>query len=264
MALRTDRIGFGNLTLVQDPDQFCYGVDAVLLAHFAACRAADAKAICDLGSGTGIIPLILSHKLPAASLAGVEVQPWAAELFRQNVQDNGLADRIQVLEGNVTALTRAGKDAGANTGVDHDATSPWQSLGGTFDAVTCNPPYTAERNGLQSHSQGKAIARHEILASLEEFLQGASFLLRHRGDLFLIHRPRRLTDLLCACRQVGIEPKTLQLLSGHREEPPNLILLHGVKGGGKELTILPPGYLRERDGSWSLQALEAYERQGKL
>ena len=197
MKLRADATGFGEIQILQDPEAFCYGADAVLLAGFAAevlngyGRRPDR--LCDLGTGTGIIPLILSHKTSIPELCGLEVQDSSFLIAEKNIALNHLENRLRFFRGNV-------RDCRPDGGL-------LQVLGGagSFDAVTCNPPYTAGSSGIRSDHPGKVIARHETCGTLRDFLSAAALLLKYKGDLFLIHRPSRLTDILTQMRECGIE-----------------------------------------------------------
>ena len=238
-GLRVDEIGFGNIRILQDPCGFCYGADAVMVAWFAAEILGRTRnwprRLCDLGTGNGIIPLILSHKTGIAEFTGLDVQARSIELARRSTEMNGLEDKLRFLEGNVAELT---KD------------SPLlEAMGGehSYDVVISNPPYTENHGGMKCEDDARMIARHEVLGSLEDFLRGASLLLSDKGDLFLVHRPSRMVDVMYTCRAFQLEPKTLQLVSGKPKDVPNIMLLHCVRNGGRELRVLPQQYTREED-----------------
>lgn len=251
MKLRADATGFGEIQILQDPEAFCYGADAVLLAGFAAevlngyGRRPDR--LCDLGTGTGIIPLILSHKTSIPELCGLEVQDSSFLIAEKNIALNHLENRLRFFRGNV-------RDCRPDGGL-------LQVLGGagSFDAVTCNPPYTAGSSGIRSDHPGKVIARHETCGTLRDFLSAAALLLKYKGDLFLIHRPSRLTDILTQMRECGIEPKDLVMVSGRKNQKPNLVLIRGTRGGGSELNVREAAYVREEDGSFSPLMKAYYE-----
>lgn len=242
MGLRTDNTGFGDIRIIQDPEEFCYGVDAVLLAHFAATMARrKPDEIADLGTGTGIIPLILSHKVPGADILGVEVQKHSYELCLENAKINDLEDRVRFINCNVRDF------------------SQFEDMKGTFDMVTSNPPYTAGSRGIESENRAKAIARHELEGSLEDFVECAAFLLKDRGEFFMVNRPNRIADMLCSCRENRLEPKEVVFVSGHPGEKPNIVLMRCVKNANRELNVLKPFSVRDEDGDYTEEVLKAYE-----
>ena len=249
---RVDDTGFGGLRLIQKPEEFCYGVDAVILADFAARSAAvslpsrrrqqDAVTAVDLGTGTGIIPLILSHKTQWQRLIGVEVQEGSYGRAVRNARMNGLDERLRFIRGDV-------KDFGEGWG---------KELAAAADVVTSNPPYTQGSGGLKSANTAKAIARHETTAGLEDFIRCAGWLLKPRGDFFMVHRPSRLVDICCMARKAGLEPKEMCFVSPDRETAANILMVHMVKGGGRQLTLLDPLCVYEKDGCYSEKIKECY------
>lgn len=259
---RLDNIGFGGFRLIQKPDEFCYGVDAVLLADFAARGGGRFKTdesghvvngyngsvtAADLGTGTGIIPLILNHKIPALTrIAGLEVQEASAERAVRNMKLNGVADKINIICGDVSdadAIDRLGAVAG-----------------GAFDIVTMNPPYFEDGKGPTGGNEAKMIARTESSGTLEHFIQAAAKLLKDRGDLYIVHRPSRLADICCLCRQYKIEPKAMRFVSPKIGEEPNILLVHGVRCGGRELRIRKSLAVYNEDGSYTQEINMIYER----
>jgi tRNA1Val (adenine37-N6)-methyltransferase len=250
-ALRVDKTGLGDIRIVQDPSGFCYGADAVMLAGFAAERLARSRnapqRLCDLGTGNGIIPLLLSHHTEIREITGIDVQGRSIELAQQSNVLNGLTERLRFLVGNVRDIQKGA--------------SLLEALGGegSYSVVTCNPPYTENCGGMKCEDAPRLIARHEVLGSLADFLQGVSLLLRDKGDLFLVHRPARMVDVMCTCREHRLEPKTLQLVSGKRGEAPNIMLLHCVKNGGRELRTLPQQCAREENGAFSPWMKKMYQ-----
>lgn len=237
--IRIDEIGFSGYRLVQNPEWFCYGVDAVLAADFARMKKG-AKAA-DLGCGTGIIPLVLFHKYRPGKIYGVEVQPEVAALANQTVALNGLEEKIEILCANVTqAVEKIGENC--------------------LDAVVTNPPYVAQGEGLRSDNPQKAIARHEIAGSLEDFIRSGGALLKEGGDFYMIHRPARLVDVIALCRKYRLEPKELQFIQPAEGKKPNIFRIHCVKYGKPELRFLDPLCVYDRDGAYTQQILEIYER----
>ena len=244
MQLRLDDTGFGGIEIFQNPQELCYGVDAVLLADFASKPPSAAKEksrIIDLGTGTGIVPLILSHKTKAGEIMGVEVQEASWKLAERNRVHNGLADRLKFINCDINEL----KD---------------ESLRGSFDIVTSNPPYTAGSCGIESANRAKMIARHETTASLDDFIARAAWLLRDKGDFYMVHRPGRLIDICESCRKHRLEPKELRFVSGKPMEKPNILLVHCVRNGKRQLKILEPLAVRNEDGSYTDEICRIYEK----
>jgi len=245
---RLDEIGFGALKLIQKPEEFCYGVDAVILADFAA-RAIEKnnsrfKKAIDLGTGTGIIPLILSHKTALDNIYAVEIQKDSYERILRNIEMNKLKDKITAINCDVSGLEKEFPD-----------------LKGSFDLVTTNPPYMIGGSGMINENPAKRIARHESTADLDDFIKISAALLRDKGELFMVHRPSRLVDICQACRRYKIEPKELRFISPDRSSKPNILLVRCVKFGRPELRMLEPLYVYEEAGnSYTEELLKIYER----
>lgn len=236
---RIDETGFGSVTIIQKPTDFCYGIDAVLLADFAAGKPA--KAIVDLGTGNGILPLLLSHKFPKAKLIGLEIQEEVSRRASRSVAGNHLEERVTILNGDVrdvlTILTP-----------------------GEFDAVIANPPYNTGQSGKAAEKETMKIARHEVAGGLSDFIRAASGLLKRKGDFYMIHRPSRLVDIFCLCREHRLEPKRIRLIAPREGKPPNLVLVHCCKDGGIELRIEDTLYVHNLEGGYTREIQQIYER----
>lgn len=244
---RLDDTGFHGYRLIQKPEEFCYGVDAVLLADFAARNVGPEDGICDLGTGTGIVPLILAHKTESRRIVGVEIQRDSWDRACRMTALNGLEDRLTFLWGDVADIAAPER-------------SPEGLVPGSFRLVTSNPPYMAGPSGLKSENEAKRIARHETTAGLREFAAAAARLLDDRGEFCLVHRPSRLADILESCRAVRLEPKELRLVAPRLEQKPNILLLRCRKNGGAELKVLPTLAVYGDDGRYSREIMEIYER----
>ncbi len=238
---RIDDIGFGNLRLIQKPEDFCYGIDAVLLATFAEIRKN--SRVIDLGTGTGVIPLILSHRTEAAEIVGVELQRDSYERGLRNLALNGLEDRVKLIHGDVKHLV------GDKQAARH-----------SFDAVLTNPPYVKGNGGLKNRHASRMIARHETTADLSDFIKEASLLLKDRGDFYMVHRPNRLVDICVMCREYKLEPKEIRFVCPNRDTAPNILLIHCVKHGRPELKFLNPLMVYREDGSYTDEIVKLYER----
>ena len=239
MAERLDEIGFGGLKLVQDTEHFCYGIDAVLLADAAA--AGRHKTYIDLGTNNGVIPVILAGLTDAADIKGVEMQERPASLAARNALMNGYEDRIEIINSDILDIAK-------------------HLPPGCCDAVTCNPPYTAQGAGIINDANALTAARHETTASLDDFIKCAAYLLADRGALYMIHRPARIIDIACACRANRLEPKTLRFISPRKGEKPNLMLVTCRKNAGRELKLEGPLAVYGDDGNYTEEIMKIYRR----
>ncbi|MBR5731171.1 MAG: tRNA1(Val) (adenine(37)-N6)-methyltransferase [Firmicutes bacterium] len=239
MAVRVDEIGFGGLKLLQDTESFCYGVDSVLLADL--CRAGRGDSVLDLCSGNGVVSFIVMAKYGPASITGIEIQEAAVDLARRSAELNGLQDRVSFLCADAADIS------------EHVGPS-------SFDAAVCNPPYFEMGSGVPSESSARHLARHEGRTGLVGFLGAAAYALKNGGQLFMIHRPERLADIMYHARDCGLEPKTMRMVCPYSGKAPNMVLLRFVKGGKKELTVLPDLIVRDPDGSYTEEINSIYGR----
>lgn len=241
---RLDDMGFGTLKIFQRPGAFCYGLDAVLLADMAARHGDVCEAAADLGAGNGAVSLILSHKTRVSKITAFELQKDAAEMAGESISYNGLADRIEVVCGDILDIP--------------------ESFSGRFDTVVSNPPYFRGGCGLENSADMKKAARHETTASLEDFLHTAARLLCVRGEMFLIHRPERLADIFAFAERERLEPKLMRPVVPFADRSPSMMLFKFVKNGGRQLTVLPQLCVRNKDGSYTDEISEIYERKNTL
>lgn len=227
------------LFIIQKQNGFKFGVDAVLLSDFA--KDARSKKTLDLCTGTGIVPLLLSAKTDTREIYGIEIQQDIAEMAQRSVEYNNLAERVFIKHGDL-------KDAADIYGR------------GVFDKITCNPPYMKCGDGLRNDSDTKTVSRHEIMCTLDDVLRASSALLVSKGRLFMIHRPSRLADIMCAMRKHKIEPKRMRFVHPSCGKAPNLVLVEGMKDGGEELKILPPLYVHSESGGYTAEIDRIYGR----
>lgn len=238
-----ENIGFNNLKLIQSDDGFRFGVDAVILADFAAGFVPGAKTVLDLGCGNGIIPLVLSHKIPSCEITGIDVQEDAIILAERSVSMNGLEDRIRLIRADVSGLKESCPE-----------------LGRSADLVVSNPPYVPRGGGIDNSSSSKLIARQETTADIEDFIKAAAWALKDRGHLCMVHRPSRLVDIFYYCRKHRLEPKNIRFVTPEKGEIPNIVLVDCVLGGGKEMTFLEELPVYGSDGNYSSEILKIYEK----
>jgi tRNA1Val (adenine37-N6)-methyltransferase len=240
---RIDDLQLGGLRIIQNPSKFCFGIDAVILANYATVKKGDR--VVDFGTGTGIIPIILAGKTQAAKIIGIEIQPDMAEMAARSVSLNRLDARISILHGDI-------KGAAGMVGE------------GCTDLVVSNPPYMDGGRGLVNPDDSKAIARHEIMCTLDDIIMSASSILKYGGRLAMIHRSNRLVDVLWSMRQAGIEPKRLMMVHSHNDKDSNLFVVEGAKGGGKFLKVLKPLIVYNDDGSYTDEIHRIYHRSGEV
>ncbi len=234
---RIDDLQRNHYKIIQDPDRFCFGMDAVLLSGFA--RAKEGDRVLDLGTGTGIIPILMEAKTCAAHLAGLEIQPDSADMARRSVKLNGLEEKIEIVTGDI-------KEAVSLFGP------------ASFDVVTCNPPYMTEHHGLINPGAPKAIARHELLCTLEDVISQAGRLVKPGGNFYMVHRPFRLADIFVLLRQYKIEPKRMKLVYPFVDKEPNMVLIEANRGGRPRMTVEKPLIVYREPGVYTDEIYEVY------
>ena len=215
---RIDDLEFNGLKIIQNKNGFCFGIDSVLLSDFAKNMRKNSKVI-DLGTGTGIINILLSGKTTAKELVGVEVQEEVADMAKRSVKLNGVEGKIEILNKNILDLKNIYNK-------------------GYFDVVVTNPPYKKINTGLINEENKKMISRHEITANLRDFIHISSYLLKDHGEFFMVHRPERLVDILWTMREEKIEPKKIKFVYPNENKKTNLVLIKGVKNGNYTDEIL--------------------------
>ncbi len=234
---RLDDLECDGLRLIQHPEKFCFGMDAVLLSSFA--RADKTHRVIDLGTGTGVIPILLSSKTRAKEIVGLEIQTDMADMASRSVQFNGLQERIRIVSGDL----RESKTL----------FSP-----GEFHVVTANPPYMKENSGLLNPADALSLARHEVCCNIEDLSAAAAYLLGENGRFFLVHRPNRLIDIITSMKKHRLEPKRMTFVHPYVWKAPNLVLIEALKGGGSFLKVEEPLIVYESPGVYTSRILEKY------
>lgn len=233
---RLDRIAGTSLQIIQSKDVFSFSIDAILLARFAHVPIRKGR-ILDLCSGNGVIPLALTTRTEA-EIVGVEIQKRLVDMAQRSFELNQLEDRLSIVCDNIVDV----------------------QLEGTYDVVTCNPPYfQTEAEEGHNRNQYLAIARHEIYCSLPDVVRVASRYVKHGGRVAIVHRPERLTDLMNEMRANRIEPKRIQFVHSNVEKEANIVLVEGRKEGKPGVICLPPIFVYNEDGTYSESFLEIYE-----
>lgn len=234
---RLDELHRNGYVIIQNPETFCFGMDAVLLSGFA--KVKPGERVLDLGTGTGILPILLEAKTQGKEFIGLEIQEESADMAGRSVRLNRLEDKIQIMVGDI-------KDASRMFGAS------------SFDVITTNPPYMIWEHGLSSENKAKAIARHEILCTLDDVLSQSAALLRQKGRFYMVHRPFRLAEILSKMTGYGIEPKRMRLVYPFVDKEPNMALIEGIRGGNSRLTVEKPLIVYERQGVYTREIDELY------
>ena len=223
--------------IIQNTKNFCYGIDAVLLSGFA--RVKPGERVLDLGTGTWIIPILLKAKTPGKHFTGLEIQKESADMARRSVLYNGLEKDIEIRTGDI-------REAAAVFGR------------ASFSVVTCNPPYMTGSHGLVNPHLPKAIARHEVLCTLEDVISQAAQVLEPRGRFYMVHRPFRLAEIMGLMMKYQLEPKRMRLVYPYVDKEPNMVLIEGLLGGNPRITVEKPLIVYERPGIYTDEIREIY------
>ncbi len=234
---RLDDLQRNGYRIIQNKEKFCFGMDAVLLSGFA--KVKPQENVLDLGTGTGIIPILLAGKTKAGQLTGLEIQPESADMANRSVCFNDLQGRIRIVQGDI-------KEARTLFGA------------ASFDVVTSNPPYMIAEHGLTNPEDAKAIARHEILCTLEDVVSQAAAVLRPGGRFYMVHRPFRLAEIIRVMSLHKLEPKRMQLVYPYVDKEPSMVLIEGVRGGNPGMTVEKPLIIYKEQGVYTDEIYEIY------
>ena len=229
---RLEALGLGDLVILQDPTSFCFSIDAVLLAWFASQKINKKDHLIDLGTGTGILSLLIYGRTGVAQIKAIELQPKMANMARRSVLTNKLEDRIDIICGDLR-----------NPG-DYFHSS-------AYDVIVCNPPYMPIKRGMANPKDTLALARHEITCTLEDVARFAKMTLKDRGRIFLIHRADRITDVTVTFRTAGIEPKRILPVHPYVGKPANLILVEAMKKGRPQCKMESPIFVYDQNGQYT-------------
>ena len=234
---RIDELQRNGYQIIQNENGFCFGMDAVLLSGFA--RVKKGEQALDLGTGTGIIPILLEAKTEGRHFTGLEIQETSADMAQRSVCLNDLQEKVSIVQGDIKSATELfGK--------------------GSMDVVTPNPPYMTGQHGLVNPDMPKAIARHEILCTLEDVIGTAEKLLKPGGKFFMVHRPFRLAEILVQLSLHHLEPKRMQLVYPYVDREPNMVLIEAVRGGNPRMTVEKPLIVYDRPGVYNQEIYDIY------
>lgn len=234
---RLDELHRNGYKIIQDKGRFCFGMDAVLLSGFA--RVKQGEKVLDLGTGTGIIPILLEAKTDGEHFTGLEIQPESADMASRSVAYNDLQDKIDIVVGDI-------KDASQRFGAS------------SFNVITTNPPYMIGQHGIKNDQDAKAIARHEILCDLDDILRESAKMLKPSGRFYMVHRPFRLAEIFSKMIEYRIEPKRMQLVYPFVDKEPNMVLIEGLRGGKSRITVEKPLIVYKQPGVYTDEIYDIY------
>ena len=228
----------GGLKIYQRTDLYRFTSDAVLLSDFAKVKEGDR--VLDFCTGTGIIPILMEAKTKASHFTALEIQEDSAQMARRSVSLNHLEEKIEIITGDVKEADKLFKAA-------------------SFQAVTCNPPYMIGQHGLTNPDSPKAIARHEILCTLEDIVKQGARVLVPGGNFYMVHRPFRLVEIMATLTKYKLEPKRMQLVYPYADKEPNMVLIQATKGGKSRITVEKPLIVYEKPGVYTREIIQLYE-----
>lgn len=234
---RLDDLHRNGFRIIQNEKLFCFGMDAVLLSGFA--RVKEGERVLDLGTGTGIIPILLAAKTKGEAFVGLEISRRSADMAERSVVLNGIQERVSIVLGDI-------KKAG-------ELFAP-----ASFDVVTSNPPYMTQSHGLLNPDPDKAAARHEIFCTLEDVIAAAARTVRPGGRFYMVHRPFRLAEIIRLLSDYRLEPKRMRLVYPYADREPNMVLLEAVRGGRPRMTVEKPLIVYEAPGNYTDEIVELY------
>lgn len=237
---RIDDLEFKNLKIIQNTKGFCFGIDSVLLSDFAKGIKKNSTVV-DIGTGTGIISILLSAKTDIKKIYGVEIQEDVANMAKRSVELNHLEDKIEIINTNIKNI--------------FDFLEP-----NKIDSIVTNPPYMKLNTGAQNEERKKLISRHEVECTLEDIIQVSYKLLKSNGEFYMVHRAERIVDILYYLRQYKLEPKVLRFIQSNVGKEPNLVLIKAVKNAGYQLTLEKPLIIYNNDGEYTDEILKIYNK----
>lgn len=234
---RIDDLQRNGYRIIQKKKGFCFGMDAVLLSGFAQVK--EGEVAVDLGTGTGIIPILLEAKTKGKHFTGLEIQEEVAEMAGRSVRLNQLENRVDIVRGDIKEASRLFGKA-------------------SFDVVTSNPPYMNDNHGLKNPELPKAIARHEVFCTLDDVCREASLLLKSGGRFYMVHRPHRLAEIITALKTYKLEPKRMKLVHPFVDKEANMVLIEAVRGGRSMMKVEAPIIVYKEPGVYTQEIYDVY------
>jgi tRNA1Val (adenine37-N6)-methyltransferase len=237
---RIDDLEFENLKIIQNTTGFCFGIDSVLLSDYSK-NIKKGSTVVDIGTGTGIISILLSKKSSVDKIYGVEIQEDVAEMAKRSVKLNSLEGKIEIINSNIKDI--------------FEKLNP-----NSIDAIVTNPPYMKLNTGAKSEEKKKLISRHEVECSLEDIIKISYRLLKSKGEFYMVHRAERIVDILYLLRNYRIEPKSIRFIQSYINKAPNLVLIKAIKDAGEKLTVETPLIVYNTDGTYTDEILKIYNK----
>lgn len=236
---RLDDLQIKGYEIIQHPGKFCFGMDAVLLSSFANVK--DGETVLDLGTGTGILPILLEAKTEGSHFTGLEIQEESADMATRSVLHNHLEHKITIVTGDIK-----------------EAASIFGSV--SFDVITTNPPYMIGQHGITNADKTKAIARHEILCDLDDILRESARILQTKGRFYMVHRPFRLAEIITKMCAYKLEPKRIRFVHPYADKEANMVLIEGMKDANSRIKVEPPLIVYEKNGNYTEEILKNYKK----
>lgn len=240
---RIDDLEYKGLKIIQNKDGFCFGIDSILLSDFASEIKRNSKVI-DLGTGTGIIGIMLCAKTELSKIIGIEIQKEVYNMAKRSIKLNNLQDKFELINDNIKNLEN-------------------KIEMGTFDAVVTNPPYKKVGTGITNENEKKLVSRHEITANLEDFIKITAKLLKDKGNLYMVHRPDRLVDIIELLRKYKLEPKKIRFVQPSIGKEANMLLIKATKNAKPFLKMEKPLYVYKENGEYTNEILKIYNKEEK-
>ena len=237
---RIDDLQFKNLKIIQNSKGFCFGMDSVLLSDFAK-NIKNNSFVLDLGTGTGIIPILLCGKTKLKKIIGIEIQEEVYNMAKKSIKLNNLENKFEIINKNILEINKKFEK-------------------NTFDVIVTNPPYKKNDSGIKNEDERKIISRHEVTASLEDFIKVSKDLLKDKGEFYMVHRPERLVDIFSLMRKYKIEPKLLKMVYPNKNKEPNLVLIKGIKNAKPFLKVEKNLYIYNEEGKYTEELLKIYNK----